>query len=159
MRTWAAALAVAVLAGCGGRPALGQQQFDARADAVCQGVDATVVALPPPVAGNLASLATYTQGVLEAYGQVLMQLDPIVARAKDAGQIRAQWIGPDTRQLALERPVLLRLVAAARAGNRAAVAAATSMLAALPDGTRNVTAYERSYGATDCATLDGDLRG
>lgn len=160
-QTAAVAAVLGLLAtGCGSRgSALPTRQFSDRANAACQRLEVRVRAIPAPTAGHLPTLAAYAEGLVSSYADYLAQLTPLVSRAADRAALQQQWITPQTQQFAASEPLLTQLIDAAKTGDTAGVTAIRAKLAALPDATSAIEAFQRQYGVGDCADLLDDFRG
>lgn len=154
-----AALVAGAISGCsssgaGGGTKLTKAEFITKMDARCAQTLARIKTIAQPTGLtdyaailNFDAVAETEQPAFQADATVLVDESP------DKVALHKNWIDLDKADFAALKPILVRLDAAARAENQSALAAAAQAASSAPDHSTAETAYLKSYGLTDCATL------
>ena len=141
------AAGLVLVAGCGSS-AVSKQDFIARADAICQNTIREVRDVAPSSTGagiSLPALARYLGAVTPIVGAEVRQLRALPRPAADRPLLNRYLAAVQLASVHYRA-----LAAAARAGDRTAIEAATAELAASPSA-----ALATRYGLTICAGPTG----
>jgi hypothetical protein len=134
---------------------LSKAQFVAQADAMCRSFDAKRKALPTPkTATDFAAITANIQGNLELAPAFIAQSKALVARSADKAELMSNWTSVEEASYAATEPLVRAVLAASKAKNAAAVEQASTKVDAASDPSAQIATFMRSYGLTDCATLE-----
>ena len=135
---------------------LPKADFVTQMNAVCADVQSQRDALPTPGQGDYAGLVTYIEGVLRLFPVYVARVKILVARSADRAELTQKWVVVEEADYALAEPVLVKLLAAAKARDAAAVRTYTDELDKVPDHTTEIADFMTSYGLTTCATFESN---
>ena len=154
----AAALLAGALTGCSSSGSssntLTKAQFVAQADAVCAATLAKIKAAPTPTSTtDYADILSYDSIALDAEPAFQSQITALADRSPDAAALHKNWIDIDKADYESQKPLVLKLDAAAQAKNANQVNAVITQLGNEPDHSTAEANYLTGYGLTDCASL------
>jgi hypothetical protein len=129
--------------------------FIAKADAICKQINDKLATLPDPTGPTdyAAILATGEESLADFPG-FIAKIKAAVAQSPDKDELTAKWVSLDEADFAGQKPLLDKVLAAARAKDADQTGQYLNQLSNYKDHSAEAAAYLTSYGLADCATLE-----
>lgn len=131
--------------------------FVAKANAVCKETDAKIKALPEPSGPtDYAAIIADGEASLSEFPGFITKIKAAVAESPDKDELTTKWVAADEADFAGQKPLLDKVLAAAKAHDAAQTSQYLDQLSNYKDHSAGIASYLNSYGLTDCATLEND---
>lgn len=137
-----------------GSGTVSKAEFVSRMNVVCAGVSRTLAASAPKSLTDYPALRDFAAATLTLFQAYITQAKTLAAKTADRAELNDKWISVEEADFNRGKPLLIQLVAAADAKDKAKIDALESQVGALPDHSAAIASFMTGYGLTDCAQLE-----